>query len=83
MSSDAKSIIIRDNASELVRLSYYIAFGNCASRTFFSLIFILFLIWYVAGPVFRYKCDGRGVRACELDGDWLIALLTYYYPLLL
>ena len=22
---------------------------------------------YVAGPNFRYKCDGRGVRACELD----------------
>ena len=23
---------------------------------------------YVAGPNFRYNCDGRGVRACELDG---------------
>jgi len=28
----------------------------------------LILIWYVAGPNFRYKCDGRGVCACELDG---------------
>ena len=26
------------------------------------------LVVYVAGPNFRYKCDGRGVRACELDG---------------
>ena len=28
----------------------------------------LILIWYVTGPNFRYKCDGRGVHACELDG---------------
>ena len=82
MSSDAKSIVIGDNPSELVRLSYYIAFGNCACRTFFSLILILALVWNVAGPVVRYKWDGRGVRACELDGDWVIAFLTYYCPLL-
>ena len=29
---------------------------------------ILILIWYVAGSNFRYNCDGRGVRAFELDG---------------
>ena len=29
---------------------------------------ILILMWYVAGPNFRYRCDGRGVRACKSDG---------------
>ena len=23
---------------------------------------------YAAGPNFRYRCDGRGVRACKSDG---------------
>ena len=32
--------------------------------TFLTLI----LMWYVAGPNFRYRCDGRGVRACKSDG---------------
>ena len=31
---------------------------------------ILILILYVAKPNFRYKCDGTGVRACELDGGF-------------
>ena len=31
---------------------------------------VLILILYVAGPNFRYSCDGRGVRACELGGAW-------------
>ena len=35
---------------------------------FFLLNYIL--IRYVVGPNFRYKCDGRGVRACDLDGDF-------------
>ena len=25
------------------------------------------LILYVAGPNLKYRCDGRGVHACELD----------------
>ena len=33
-----------------------------------GLYLILILIQYVAGPNFRYKCDGSGVRACELNG---------------
>ena len=29
---------------------------------------ILVLMLYVAGPNFRYRCDGRGVRTCKSDG---------------
>ena len=29
---------------------------------------ILILMWYIAGPNFRYKCDGRRVRTCKSDG---------------
>ena len=36
-----------------------------------KLTLILILIWYVTGPNFRYKCDRRGVHACELDVLWL------------
>ena len=28
-----------------------------------SVALILIFIWHVAGPNFRYECDGRGVRA--------------------
>ena len=28
----------------------------------------LILMWYVAGPNFRYRCDWRGVRPCKSDG---------------
>ena len=81
MSSDAKSIVIGDNPSELRTVELLYSIGNCACRTFFSLILILALVWNVAGPVVRFKCEGRGVCACELDGDWVIAFLTYYCPL--
>ena len=33
-----------------------------------KLTLISILIWYVAGPNFRYKCDGRGVCASEVGG---------------
>ena len=33
-----------------------------------KLTLISILIWYIAGPNFRYKCDGRGVCACEVGG---------------
>ena len=29
---------------------------------------VLILMWYVAGPNFRHRCDGRGVRTCKSDG---------------
>ena len=29
---------------------------------------LLILIWYIAKPNFRYKCDRRAVHTCELDG---------------
>ena len=35
----------------------------------------LILIFDVTGPNLRYKCNGRGVQACELDGAWGVNLL--------
>ena len=34
-------------------------------------MFLLVLLWYAAVPNFRYKCNERGVRACETDDDAL------------
>ena len=46
-----------------------------------KLTLISILIWYVAGPNFWYKCDGRGVCACEvggaLGGDLLSEVLRH------
>ena len=45
--------------------------GKCTgTRQMWVVLYLsnLILIWYVAWPNFRYKCDGRGVHACELDG---------------
>ena len=36
---------------------------NCCGNTLSHI-----LIWYVAGPNFRYKGNRKGVHVCELDG---------------